>query len=205
MYLPDLFAITDPQEAELVLSSARLGCLITRDAEGFFGTHLPMLYDPERRLLSGHVARANPHPERSGDGEALVVFQGLDAYVTPNWYPSKFKHGRVVPTWNYEVAHVTGTLSWRPEAAWLRAHLEALTQRFERAQAKPWALSDAPEDYLQKQFAAVVGVELQVREVKVKRKLSQNRTPADRMGVAAGLLDSDDPGARRLGERMSGQ
>ena len=203
MYLPELFAVTDDEEIDFILANARLGCLVTRDADGFFGTHLPMLFDPARRVLAGHVARANPHPGRCGDGEAMAIFQGMDAYVTPNWYPSKLEHGRVVPTWNYEAAHVTGTLAWRSEPDWLRAHLAQLTDRFEKGRAKPWALADAPEDYLQKQFAGVVGVELAVREVKVKRKLSQNRASADRMGVTAGLLDSDDPGDRAVGERMA--
>jgi transcriptional regulator len=201
--MPEMFAVTDPDEIEFVLSNVRLGCLVTRDAEGFFGTHLPMLFDPARRVLSGHVAKPNPHPDRAGDGEALAIFQGMDAYVSPNWYPSKFRHGKAVPTWNYEVAHVSGSLGWRRDPEWLRAHLALLTERFERPQAKPWALTDAPEDYLQAQLAGVVGVELAVRQVQVKRKLSQQRSPTDRQGVIAGLFDTTDPGDRRVGEAMA--
>jgi transcriptional regulator len=166
---------------------------VTRDGEGFFATHLPMLFDAERRTLTGHVAAGNPHPRRSGDDEALAVFQGVDAYISPNWYPSKFQHGRVVPTWNYEAVHVTGRVTWRTEPEWLRGQLERLTDRFEAGQSKPWAVSDAPEDYLEKQLAAIVGVELAIAEVKAKRKLSQNRQPADRMGVIAGLTASESP------------
>jgi transcriptional regulator len=202
MYLPELFSVTDAQEIDLLLQQVRLGCLVTRDGEGFFGTHLPMLFDPIRRTLTGHVAAGNPHPARSGDHEALVIFQGPDAYITPNWYPSKFEHGRVVPTWNYEAIHVTGSLAWRTEADWLRDQLSRLTARFEQTQSKPWALGDAPEDYIEKQLAAVVGVELSIREVKAKRKLSQNRQSADRMGVVAGLMASETPTDRLLAAAM---
>lgn len=198
-----MFAVTDPDEIDLVLSNARLGCLMTRDGDGFFGTHLPMLYDAAHRTLAGHVSRGNPHPARSGDLEAIIVFQGMDAYVSPNWYPSKFQHGRVVPTWNYEAAHVTGTLIWQDDPVWLAAHLAQMTDRFERAQAKPWALSDAPNDYLERQLAGVVGVELAIRDVRVKRKLSQNRNAADLMGVVAGLTGSDDPRDKAMASVMA--
>lgn len=156
MYTPELFAVTDPGEIDAVLSQVRLGCLVTRDEHGFFGTHLPMLFDPHARALTGHISLGNPHPGRAGDAEAIVIFQGIDAYITPNWYPSKFKHGRVVPTWNYEAVHVTGPLTWRTDSDWLRDQLGRLTERFERTQTKPWALSDAPEDYIEKQLAGAV-------------------------------------------------
>jgi transcriptional regulator len=203
MFMPDLFAVTDPDEVDFVLANVRLGCLVTRDADGFFATHLPMLFDRERRVLAGHVARGNPHPARTGDGEVLVIFQGMDAYVSPSWYPSKFQHGKVVPTWNYEVAHVTGRATWRNDVTWIREHLGRLTNRFEGAQQEPWRLEDAPEDYLQRQFQGIVGVEIEVRQVQVKRKLSQNRAEPDRMGVIAGLLQSADAGDREVGAAMA--
>jgi transcriptional regulator len=202
MYTPELFAVTDPQEIDLVLSQVRLGCLVTRDEGGFFCSHLPMLFNAEGRTLTGHVARANPHPSRAGDAEAIMIFQGIDAYVSPNWYPSKVTHGRVVPTWNYEAVHVTGELTWRTDATWLQDQLARLTDRFEQSQAKPWALADAPTDYIEKQLAGVIGVELSIRKVEVKRKLSQNRAPTDRMGVAAGLAGSEAPGDRLVARAM---
>jgi len=202
MYLPDMFAVSDAHEVDAVLQEARLGCLVTRDSSGFFGTHLPMLFDPKRRLLMGHISRANQHPDRSGDGEALVILQGPDGYVSPSWYPSKQEHGKVVPTWNYEVAHVTGTLNWRDDPEWLRELLAKLTARFESGRPDPWAMSDAPEDYLARQIAGVIGLELAVHEVRVKRKLSQNRSPEDREGVIAGLSDSSLSADQRLAAAM---
>jgi transcriptional regulator len=202
MYAPDMFAVTDPGQVEAVLANLRLGCLVTRDAEGFFGTHLPMLYDPARRVLSGHIARPNPHPARSGDGEAMAIFQGIDAYVSPNWYPSKAEHGKVVPTWNYEVAHVSGRLTWHDDEAWLRAQLAALTDRHERDSAAPWALGDAPDSYVTAMIKGVVGVELAVRDVLVKRKMSQNRSLEDRQGVVAGLSASGDTRDRQVADAV---
>jgi transcriptional regulator len=117
-------------------------------------------------------------------------------------YPSKQDHGKVVPTWNYEVAHVGGKLTWRDDPAWLREQLAKLTARFEDGRPEPWAMSDAPEDYLSRQIAGVIGVELDVREVRVKRKLSQNRAVRDRDGVIAGLRDSSVPADQLLAAVM---
>lgn len=202
MFMPDLFAVTDPEEIERLLADPPLASLVTRDAEGFFATPLPLLYDPDRRVLMGHVSAQNPHPERSGDGEALVIFQGANAYVSPSWYPSKAAHGRVVPTWNYETAHVTGPLVWRREPAWLRDLVGRLTARFEAGRPQPWRVEDAPEDYIARQLPAIVGVEIAVRDVQVKRKLSQNRSAEDRAGVIGALLASEDASERAVGEIM---
>lgn len=164
-----------------------------------------MFLDSDRRILTGHVANANPHPERQGDGTALVIFQGLDAYVSPNWYPSKVLHGKAVPTWNYEVVHVTGALTWRRDANWLLDYLIKLTDRFEQSQVNPWKVTDAPKYYIDRLINNLVGIEISVRDVQVKRKLSQNRSVKDWQGVVAGLLASDEPGDRVLGVAMSQQ
>jgi transcriptional regulator len=139
------------------------------------------------------LARANLHWTRAGGAVGLAIFQGADAYVSPSWYPSKKQHGRVVPTWNYEAAHIHGRLTWRHEADWLLAQVSALSDHHEASRAAPWAVSDAPEDYIRKLTGAIVGVELTIERVEVTRKLSQNRTPADRSGVAAGLAAGERP------------
>jgi transcriptional regulator len=193
MYQPTAFAVTDPDEIEAVLRGLRLGCLVTHDVAGLCATHMPFLYDRGRRALTGHLARANPHWTRAGGAVGLAIFQGADAYVSPSWYPSKKQHGRVVPTWNYEAAHIHGRLTWRHEADWLLAQVSALSDHHEASRAAPWAVSDAPEDYIRKLTGAIVGVELTIERVEVTRKLSQNRTPADRSGVAAGLAAGERP------------
>jgi transcriptional regulator len=163
---------------------------VTHGADGLFASHLPLMHDRARGVLAGHLARANPHRALAGDGEALVIFQGAEAYVSPNWYPSKAIDGRAVPTWNYEAIHVYGALSWREDEAWLRANVAALANRFEADQPAPWALDHAPADYTARLLAQIVGLELRITRIEAKRKLSQNRSEADRQGVIDGLSAS---------------
>ena len=203
MYIQDLFAVTDVAEVEAMLGGAGLGCLITHDAGGLFASHLPFIYDARRGVLSGHIARANPHWERAGEGEALAVFQGADAYISPNWYPSKAEHGRVVPTWNYEAVHVHGRLAWRHDEAWLLDFLNTLTDRHEAAQPQPWSVADAPEKFTRTLVRSIVGLELSIDRIEAKRKLSQNRPEADRLGVIAGLSASDDASERQVAAAMA--
>jgi transcriptional regulator len=188
MYAPAPFAVTDPAEIEAMLAASRLGALVTHGPEGLFASHLPFIHDAAAGRLIGHIARANPHPERAPDGaEALVIFQGPEAYVSPNWYPSKAIDGRQVPTWNYEAAHVRGRLRWFSDPDRLRDLLEQLTARSEAGSAEPWRMSDAPEDYLVRLLRGIVGVEVEIEAVTAKRKLSQNKDAADRAGTVAGL------------------
>jgi transcriptional regulator len=187
MYLPDAFAVTDSAEIDALLRRTPFGSLITTGPRGLFASHLPFIHDPKDGVLAGHLARANPHRSLAGDGQAMVIFQGSNAYVTPNWYPSKAEHGRVVPTWNYEVAHAYGRICWRDDADWLRANVQALTERFEADQPKPWAVTDASAEHIDRLIATIVGVEFRIERIEAKRKLSQNRSSADREGVVAGL------------------
>lgn len=192
MYAPHQFAVTDEAEIEAVLRALRLGCLTTWSSEaGLQATHMPFLYDAGRRTLNAHMARANPHWQRAGEGAALAIFQGLNAYISPSWYPSKRQHGKVVPTWNYEAIHVRGRIQWREEPDWLVAHVTALSDRHEASRAEPWAVSDAPADYIRNLSAAIVGLDMEIEQVEVKRKLSQNRPRPDQLGVIAGLSASE--------------
>jgi len=203
MYQPTAFAVTDPAEIEAVLATLRLGCLVTHGFDGFCATHMPFHYEPARRLLTGHIARANPHWARAGDTMGLALFQDADAYVSPSWYPSKQQHGKVVPTWNYVAVHVHGRLTWRHEADWLIAQVSALSDKHEATRPAPWAVSDAPEDYIRNLAGAIVGIELAIDRVEVTRKLSQNRSASDRSGVIAGLADSPRDTDRALASLMT--
>lgn len=176
-----------------------LGVLVTA-APGLFATHLPLLLDRSRGpygVLQGHVARANPHAATAAaDGspaEALVVFAGPDAYVTPSWYASKREHGRVVPTWNYVAVHVRGALRVIDDADWVLRHLAALTARHEAGRAHPWTLDDAPPGFVERVAHDTVGVELEIARLEGEWKMSQNRPAADVAGVVAGLGASADP------------
>ncbi len=194
MYLPSQFAITEPHEIELLLRSTRLGTLITHGPTGLFASPLPFIYDNGlHTLLAGHLAGSNPHRELVGEDEALVVFNFADAYVSPNWYPSKASDGKAVPTWNYEAIHVYGRLHWIDDAAWIRRNIGALSDRFEAGQSHPWSVDDAPTDFIAKLQAAIIGVELVISKIEAKRKMSQNRSATDQAGVIAGLTRSCNP------------
>ncbi|MDO1558210.1 FMN-binding negative transcriptional regulator [Brevundimonas sp. 2R-24] len=201
MWTPPLFREDDPQIIDALIDQARLALLVTQGAEGLNATHLPMVRDGARGVLLGHIARPNPH-WRDGATEALVVLPGPEAYVSPNWYPSKAVDGRQVPTWNYEAVHVRGRIEWFDDRDRLTEVLERLSDRHEAGQAEPWRLSDAPADYIDRLMRGIVGVEVRLEHVEAKRKLSQQKSPADRAGTIAGLEGTGDPRDRLLAARM---
>lgn len=203
MYAQAAFVVPDDEAIEL-LDHVRLGCLVTIGGEGFRGTHLPFMHDREARSLTGHIAKANPHPQHAPDGSPVfVIFQGVDAYVSPNWYPSKAQHGRAVPTWNYEAVHVHGRLWWRDDPAWLLDQLARLSARFEAGEPRPWTMDEAPAGYIERTAAGAVGLEIEIVRVEAVRKLSQNRPQPDRAGVRSALASGERPGDRALAMRMA--
>lgn len=187
MYLPAHFAQDDPAALEQLMRQHPLAMLVHEADGGLTADHLPLEYDAQTRTLRGHVARANPLWQRAHDRQVLVVFRGVEAYVSPSWYPSKAETHKVVPTWNYGVVHAAGTLRAVDDAPWLHALVTRLTDHHEAPQAAPWAVADAPADYVQQMLRAIVGIEIAVTRLQGKFKLSQNRSVADRAGVAAGL------------------
>jgi len=186
VYAPEPFLVTDPAEIDALLAQSRLCALVTGGEGGLFASHLPLLHEPGR--LVGHLALANPHAARAADGaEALVIVPGPEAYLSPNWYPSKAVDGRQVPTWNYEAVHVRGRLRWFSDRERLLDLLRRLSERFEAGSPAPWRVEDAPADYIDRLLRGIVGVEVETLEITAKRKLSQNKPQADRAGVIAGL------------------
>ena len=165
--------------------------LVTVGAGGLTANHIPLLLDPTAGpygTLRGHLARANPQwSDFSVETPALVMFTGPDAYISPNWYPSKQEHGKVVPTWNYVAVHAYGTLEIHQDPEWLRGLVTQLTETNEAQFASPWAVSDAPADFIDGMLKAIVGVEIRIDRLEGKWKQSQNRSAADREGAAAGL------------------
>jgi len=192
MYVPAHFATEDADALIARLARRWAAVLITIDADGVpFGTHMPILWDAEKRIASGHIARANPH-WRHGAGKGLLVLSGPEAYVTPSWYPSKAEHGKTVPTWNYEAVHISGHVEWFNDAARLGALVSDLSTAHEHDRTEPWAMSDAPRPYIDAMLRAIVGVTLTAERIEAKRKLSQNKSAADYAGVARGLAGSGD-------------
>ena len=206
MYLPPHFREEDSARLHALIRSRALGLLVTNGPGGLMANPIPFLLDAERGphgTLRAHVARANPvWHEADGVREALVVFQDVDSYITPAWYASKREHGRVVPTWNYATVHVYGPLTVIDEAAWLHDQISALTDRHESSRSDPWAVTDAPEKFVEAQVRGIVGIEIPIARMEGKWKVSQNRSDADRDGVASGLREIGDADAVRMAEMV---
>ena len=202
MYLPSHFEETRAEILRQLIRNHPLGTLVTFGADGLNANHVPFEFDPDPAplgTLRAHVARANPvWREFSKEVEPLVIFQGPQSYITPSWYQTKKETGKVVPTFNYIVVHAYGTMRIIEDAGWLRKFVGGLTDRFEASRAQPWAVTDAPEDFIAMQLRAIVGIEISLTRLIGKWKASQNRPAADQQGVVAGLRESDDAVAQAM-------
>ncbi len=192
MYLPAQFEESRVEVLHALIRAHPLGALVTRSGDGLEANHIPFEVDPAPGplgTLRAHVARANPVWRQAPPGEeALVIFQGPEAYISPAWYPTKQETGKVVPTWNYAVVHACGVPRFIDDPVWLRAFVERLTDRHEGGRPEPWKVADAPADFIQAMVGAIVGLEIPITRLAGKWKVSQNRPPWDRDGVVAGLL-----------------
>ncbi len=208
MYLPAHFAESRPQVLRDFIAAQPLGLLVTQNrAGGIDANPVPFFLDADDDatpgVLRAHVARANPvWREAATDVPSLVVFQGPDAYVSPSWYPSKAEHGKVVPTWNYVMVQARGPLRAIDDPAWLLQLVTRLTERHEAPRSAPWAVSDAPADYVQTMLRAIVGIELELTSLSGKWKVTQNRPAADRAGVVDGLKRVGDDAAMALAAQV---
>lgn len=205
MYLPAHFSESRPEVLHELVRAHPFGLLVTRSVEGeLVADGVPFVLDtgPEDGpfgVLRAHVARANPlwHQSRT-DASSLVVFQGPQAYVSPAWYASKAEHGKVVPTWNYIMVQASGRLRAIDDPTWLRAFVGRLTDRHEAPRVAPWAVEDAPADFVETMLGAIVGIEIALTSLAGKWKVSQNRSAADRAGVARGLAAEIGPAVATL-------
>lgn len=189
--------LLDADEARAaLLAYKRAAILVTPDLAC---THLPFYLDGDR--LIGHVARANAH-WRSAPCDALVICAGAEAYVSPNWYPTKHATGRAVPTWNYESVQVRGRMTHFDDASRLEEVVTRLSDMHEATQARPWTVDEAPRDYIETLLRGIVGIEIAIESVAGKRKLSQDKPEADHAGVVAGLSASEDPRDRATADAM---
>jgi transcriptional regulator len=195
MYTPRSFVESDLPTLFDYIDAHPLGILVSATTEQLAATHLPLILDRSHGpygTLCGHLARANPQARATSSAamEALVIFTGPDAYITPQWYATKRETGRVVPTWNYVAVHAYGRLCLHEDSEFLRDHLERLTHRHEDGRASPWRVSDAPADYIAQQMKAIVGFSVEIERLEGKWKMSQNRVVADIDGVVDGLTKS---------------
>ncbi|RVT92012.1 FMN-binding negative transcriptional regulator [Rhodovarius crocodyli] len=205
MYLPPAFREDDHAVLHEAMREARLANLVTMTPEGLVATPLPLFLAAEEGphgTLYGHVARANPQWKLPPQGEALALFTGPHGYVSPSWYPSKAEHHKVVPTWNYVAVHAYGPVELFEDADRLLSVVSRLTALHEGPRAQPWSVSDAPADFIRAQLRGIIGLRLPITRLEGKRKLSQNRSEADRAGVAAGLAASENPDDQAVARLM---
>jgi transcriptional regulator len=198
MYLPSQFAETRPAELHRVIQEHSLGMLVTHTAAGLDANHLPFLLDADQGscgVLVAHVARKNTVWQEVADGdEVLVVFRGVQGYISPSWYPGKQDTHRRVPTWNYEVVHAHGTIHVHDDAKHVRGVVARLTRQHEASEPRPWKMGDAPSDYIADHLSHIVGIEIRLTHLEGKRKLNQHHETRDREGAIHALEDRGNTG-----------
>ena len=207
MYVPRAFAENDTATLHEQMQATPLPVLITHGSQGLIASHVPLLLNPDEGphgTLYGHLARANPHWQALTEGaEALVIFAGEQAYISPSFYPSKAVDGKSVPTWNYLAVHAYGQAEVFDDAERLLALVSRLSSKHEANRPAPWAVSDAPRDYIDSMLKAIVGFSLPISRLIGKRKLSQNRSAADQIGVRDGLLANSNSHDHALAHLMA--
>lgn len=194
MYVPDHFAVSDTDSLYDLIRAHPMGTLITNGANGLDANHLPFeLEAGERPTLHAHVARNNSVWRDVADGdEVLVVFRAGDAYISPNWYPSKHEHHKQVPTWNYKVAHVHGRVVIQDDERYVRGIVAKLTRRHEASQEKPWKMTDSAPEYIDTLLKAIVGIQVDITRIVGKYKLSQNKEKRDLESAGQALVDKGE-------------
>jgi transcriptional regulator len=191
MYIPNQFEQPRVEVMHELIRAHPLATLVTLSSDGLNANHIPLHLSAEPApfgTLRGHVARSNPMwNDFAADVDALIIFHGPDTYITPSWYATKQEAGKAVPTWNYTVVHVYGSLKAIDDASWVRSQLEALTAHNEASFAEQWQVSDAPHEFTEKLIEAIVGIEIVITQLIGKWKVSQNQPPQNQASVIYGL------------------
>ncbi len=204
MYQPPHYREDRLEVQHALIKAHPLGLLITTGGSGLIANPIPFALDPSASSLGtlrAHLSRANPQwKDFDPAQEVLVVFQGVETYITPSWYEGKREHGKVVPTWNYAIVQAYGRMKTVDDPAWLLQQITAITDMQEASRAEPWSVNDAPSDFLAGQIKGIVGIEIEITRIEGKWKVSQNKPEADRRGVAEGLRVSGNEAAHRMAE-----
>ena len=200
MYVPAHFEEKNAAALFDLIASHPFGTLVTNGSGGLDANHIPFELDREKSVLHAHVARANPVWQAVRDGdEVLAIFQAGNAYISPNWYPSKHEFHKQVPTWNYQVVHAYGRIAIRDDEKAVRAIVARLTKTHEASQPVPWKMSDSPRDFIDAMVKAIVGIEIEITRLVGKSKLNQNKEERDRLGAANALKEK---GAGEIADAM---
>ncbi len=204
MYTPKPFEETGLDRLRAVIEANSFGLLVSNGAEAPVASHLPFLIDLDTETGQGtlhcHMARANPHWQAiEANPAVLSVFAGAHGYISPRWYTTTV----AVPTWNYVAVHVYGQARTEHDPAALRDHLERLIATHESGRPEPWSLAEPPADFIDKMLTGIVGIEIAIERIEGKRKMSQNRTPADQAGVIAALRSEGGERGLELAAEMA--
>ncbi|MBN7775967.1 MULTISPECIES: FMN-binding negative transcriptional regulator [Nitratireductor] len=205
MYCPPAFRVEELASLHGLMRAARLANVVTFGANGLHASPLPLFLDETEGpfgTLYGHFARANAQWKDTPLSDALAIFMGPDAYVSPSWYASKKEHGKVVPTWNYSAVHARGPIEFFDDEARLRDVVERLTNLHEAERPEVWSVSDAPAPFLRGQLRGIIGLRLPITGLEGKNKMSQNRSAADRAGVAEGMAGSSHASERAVAGKI---
>jgi len=204
MYQPPHFREESLAVQHALMRAHPLGLLVTLGRTGLVANPVPFVVDASaspKGTLKAHLARANSQWQDVDPAqEALVVFQGPETYITPSWYAAKREHGKVVPTWNYAIVQAYGRMRIVEDPAWLLQQIAAMTDVQERARPEPWTVDDAPAPFVAAQIKGIVGVEIEITRIEGKWKVSQNRSEADRRGVASGLRLARDDASQMMAD-----
>ena len=189
MYLPPHFTEVNSEEIQGIIEAAPLACIVAQTEQGLIANHIPLIAVADGTLI-GHVAKSNDiHRMVANEHEVLIIFRGENAYVSPNYYPTKIEHHRHVPTWNYQVVHIHGAISFQHDSNAKRAAVGLLTRHHERRLngKNAWRMADAPNDYMNNMVDNIVALSVKPRQILAKSKLSQNRDEVDYDGAVIGL------------------
>lgn len=201
MYIPKRFLEDDIDKLKGMMANYSFATLITHNELGIEANHMPLILNKsdQRDVLQGHIAKANPLWKSIKDkSEVLIIFNGPNCYISPNYYPTKQENGKVVPTWNYVSVHVKGIVSFIYDEQWILTMLKDLTNQYEVNQPVPWSLSDAPQAYIDKMLSAIVGLEIDILSITGKWKVSQDKTEVNQKGIIKGLSQEADSNAQNI-------
>lgn len=206
MYTPKPFKQDNLDTIFALITHNPLAILITKQKDGTIDAHhVPLFLDKEQNRLLGHIAKANSLWRKiAEESEALIIFNGSEHYITPNWYPSKKINEKAVPTWNYITAHLRGHLTFIHDDNWKLNMLTCLTVQQENKiiQKQPWRITDAPTEYISNQLKAIIGIEISITSIEAKWKISQNKTAEDKQGILNGLADQNTENAQCMRQEI---
>jgi transcriptional regulator len=209
MHIPSKFKEINLDKLYKFIQGYPLGTLVTSATSNINADHIPFYLKVGKNqqvTLQSHVAKVNPLWKECDDGqEILLMFHGPNAFVSPNFYPSKKKTGKVVPTWNYSVVHVKGRIYFKHDSSWILQQLNDISDFHELNQKTPWSVSDAPENFTEKLVKAIVGIEVIIEDIVGNFKLSQNKKEADYSGVVNGLINSKSSSDKSVAKQMQKQ